>query len=140
MEHSRGGSMAAHRDGTERSEDHHRQLSKRVYRCHPRVAGFQQRNLHNGERGLLRTDSRDAIASAACRASEGRAVGKSNDEKHAMTPAELRAACDQAGGVYDLARMLGKRPKYLYRRINGESPISTMDELAIRQALYLAGE
>ena len=37
-----------------------------------------------------------------------------------MTPAKLRKACDKVGGVYAMARLLGKGhpPQYLYRRIN----------------------
>jgi hypothetical protein len=57
-----------------------------------------------------------------------------------MTPAQLRAACEQAGGVYKLAALIGKRAKYLYRRINGEVPISMIDDLAIRKALESHGK
>lgn len=55
-----------------------------------------------------------------------------------MTRSELRSACDQVGGVYVLAAMLGKRPKYLYRRLNGETEITTLDALAVQKVLELA--
>ena len=59
-----------------------------------------------------------------------------------MTPAKLRKACDKAGGVYAMARLLGKGhpPQYLYRRINRKVASSEMDALAIRKAIELASE
>lgn len=52
-----------------------------------------------------------------------------------MTPADLKKACDQAGGVYQLAEMIGKRPQYIYRRLRGQVDISRLDALGIRMAL-----
>jgi len=59
-----------------------------------------------------------------------------------MTPAKLRKACDKVGGVYAMARLLGKghTPHYLYRRINRKVAISEMDALAIRKAIEPASE
>src|SRR5262249_35317907 len=59
-----------------------------------------------------------------------------------MTPAKLRKACDKVGGVYAMARLLGKGhpPQYLYRRVNRKVAISEMDALAIRKAIELASE
>jgi DNA-binding transcriptional regulator YdaS (Cro superfamily) len=54
-----------------------------------------------------------------------------------MTPDDLKLACDRAGGVYALARMIGKWPKYLYRRINGDAPVSRMDALAVQKAVEI---
>jgi DNA-binding transcriptional regulator YdaS (Cro superfamily) len=57
-----------------------------------------------------------------------------------ITPAQLRKACDKVGGVYAMARLIGKghTPQYLYRRLKGKVKISEMDALAIRKALELA--
>ena len=52
-----------------------------------------------------------------------------------MTPNELRSLCNQVGGVYAMARLIGKTPKYLYRRINSEVAISELDVLAITRAV-----
>jgi hypothetical protein len=59
-----------------------------------------------------------------------------------MTPAKLRKACDNVGGVYATARLLGKGhpPQYLYRRINRKVASCEMDALAIRKAIELASE
>ena len=58
-----------------------------------------------------------------------------------MTPAKLRKACDKVGGVYTMARLLGKgHTPHVYRRINRKVAISEMDALAIRKAIELASE
>ena len=46
-----------------------------------------------------------------------------------MTPAKLRKACDKVGGVYAMARRLGKghTPQSLYGRINRKIAISKME-------------
>jgi hypothetical protein len=58
----------------------------------------------------------------------------------AMTPGQLRKACDRVGGVYAMARFIGKAstPQYLYRRLREEVAISAFDALAIRKALEMA--
>ena len=58
------------------------------------------------------------------------------------TPAKLRKACDKVGGVYAMARLLGKghTPQSLYRRINRKVVISEMDALAIHKAIEPASE
>jgi hypothetical protein len=58
-----------------------------------------------------------------------------------MTPADLRAICDSltdehgTGGQTRLARLLGWHYTTLWRKLNGKSPITQADELAIRQAV-----
>ena len=58
-----------------------------------------------------------------------------------MTPADLRAICDSlndergTGGQSKLARLLGWHHSTVWRKLNGRSPITTSDELAIRQAV-----
>jgi hypothetical protein len=60
-----------------------------------------------------------------------------------MTPADLRAICDSlndergTGGQSKLARLLGWNYSTLWRKLNGRSPISQSDELAIRKAMVL---
>jgi hypothetical protein len=57
-----------------------------------------------------------------------------------MTPADLRAICDSldddrgTGGQSKLARLLGWDYSTLWRKLNGKSPITQSDVLAIRQA------
>jgi len=58
-----------------------------------------------------------------------------------LTPAELRAACNSlndergTGRQTKLAHLLGWHFSTLWRKLNGNSPITLSDELAIRQAL-----
>jgi DNA-binding transcriptional regulator YdaS (Cro superfamily) len=58
-----------------------------------------------------------------------------------LTPADLRAICDTlndergTGGQSKLARLLGWHHSTLWRKLNGLSPITQSDELAIRQAV-----
>jgi DNA-binding transcriptional regulator YdaS (Cro superfamily) len=58
-----------------------------------------------------------------------------------MTPADLRAICDSLnvergmGGQSKLARLLGWRHSTVWRKLNGASPITKADELAIRRAV-----
>ena len=58
-----------------------------------------------------------------------------------MTPAELRAICNSlndehgTGGQSKLARLLGCHHSTIWRKLNGKSPITQSDELAIRQAV-----
>jgi hypothetical protein len=58
-----------------------------------------------------------------------------------MTPAALRAITislnDECGtgGQTKLARLLGWHHSTVWRKLNGKSPITQSDELAIRQAL-----
>ena len=58
-----------------------------------------------------------------------------------MTPADLRAICDSlndergTGGQSKLARLLGWHHSTVWRKLNGRSPITESDELAIRQAV-----
>ena len=60
-----------------------------------------------------------------------------------MTPADLRAVCDSlndeggTGGQTKLARLLGWNHSTVWRKLNGKSPITQSDELAIRQAQVL---
>jgi hypothetical protein len=56
-----------------------------------------------------------------------------------LTPADLRAICDSlndergTGGQSKLARFLEWDYSTLWRKLNGKSPITQSDELAIRQ-------
>jgi Bacterial regulatory protein, Fis family len=56
-----------------------------------------------------------------------------------MTPADLRAICEaldderDTGGQSKLARLLGWHYSTLWRKLNGKSPITQSDELAISQ-------
>ncbi len=52
-----------------------------------------------------------------------------------MNAVQLRAACNRAGSVSALARLIGKPRQYLQRRLRGECPVSKLDELAILKAL-----
>ncbi len=58
-----------------------------------------------------------------------------------MTPAQLRAICDSldeergTGGQTKLARLLGWYHSTVWRKLNGKSPITQSDVLAIRSAL-----
>ncbi|MEW4567403.1 hypothetical protein AB1L88_05995 [Tautonia sp. JC769] len=58
-----------------------------------------------------------------------------------MNPAELRAVCDSlndergTGGQSKLARLLDWHHSTVWRKLNGLSPITQSDELAIRQAV-----
>jgi hypothetical protein len=60
-----------------------------------------------------------------------------------MTIDDLRAFCDSlndehgTGGQSKLARLLGWHHSTVWRKLNGASPITQADELAIRQALVL---
>jgi hypothetical protein len=60
-----------------------------------------------------------------------------------MTPADLRAITmslnDErgSGGQSKLARLLDWHHSTVWRKLNGASPITQADELAIRQALVL---
>ena len=60
-----------------------------------------------------------------------------------MTPAELRAIIISfndnhgTGGQSKLARLLGWHHSTVWRKLNGKSPITQADELAIRQGLVL---
>ena len=61
-----------------------------------------------------------------------------------MTPADLRAICDSlndergTGGQSRLARLLGWHHSTVWRKLNGKSPITQCDELAIRQAVSVS--
>jgi DNA-binding transcriptional regulator YdaS (Cro superfamily) len=63
-----------------------------------------------------------------------------------MTPADLRSLCDSlndergAGGQSKLARLLGWHYSTVWRKLNGRSPITQSDELAIRQAVRSPAE
>jgi DNA-binding transcriptional regulator YdaS (Cro superfamily) len=50
---------------------------------------------------------------------------------------DLRAICESLGpgGQTKLARLLGSHHSTIWRKINGKSPITQSDELAIRQAI-----
>ncbi|MFI5459056.1 MAG: hypothetical protein ACHRXM_26815 [Isosphaerales bacterium] len=58
-----------------------------------------------------------------------------------VTAAGLRAICDSlndergTGGQSKLARLVGWNFSTLWRKLNGRSPITQSDELAIRQAV-----
>jgi hypothetical protein len=58
-----------------------------------------------------------------------------------MAPADPRAICDSlndergTGGQTKLARLLGWHYSTVSRKLNGKSPITQSDELAIRQAI-----
>jgi hypothetical protein len=58
-----------------------------------------------------------------------------------MTPANLRAICNSlngergTGGQTGLARLLKWYHSTIWRKLNGKSPITQANELAIRQAL-----
>jgi hypothetical protein len=58
-----------------------------------------------------------------------------------LAPADLRAICDSlndergTGGQSKLARLLDWHHSTVWRKLNGKSPITQSDELAIRQAL-----
>ncbi|MBV8591929.1 MAG: hypothetical protein JO212_18050 [Acetobacteraceae bacterium] len=62
-----------------------------------------------------------------------------------MTPANLRAICDSlndergTGGQTKLARLLGWHYSTLWRKLNGNSPITESDALAIQKAMENAG-
>ena len=63
-----------------------------------------------------------------------------------MIPADLRVICDSlddergTGGPTKLARLLDWHYSTLWRKLNGESPITQSDELAIRQVTILVRE
>jgi hypothetical protein len=58
-----------------------------------------------------------------------------------MTPADMRIICNKLndergpGGQSKLARLLGWTHSTVWRKLNGKSPITQSDELAIRGAL-----
>ena len=58
-----------------------------------------------------------------------------------MIPPNLRAICNSlndehnTGGQSKLARLLGWHRSTIWRKLNGKSPITQSDELAIRQAV-----
>ncbi len=60
-----------------------------------------------------------------------------------MTPADLLAICETfndergTGGQSRLARLLGWHQSTVWRKLNGKSPITQADELAVRQAVVL---
>ncbi len=60
-----------------------------------------------------------------------------------MIPADLRAITVSlndvrcTGGQTRLARLLGWHHSTVWRKLNGQSPITQSDDLAIRQALVL---
>jgi DNA-binding transcriptional regulator YdaS (Cro superfamily) len=62
-----------------------------------------------------------------------------------MTPADLRAICDSlkdergTGGQSRLARLLGWHHSTVWRKLNGKSPITESDALAIQKAVEMAG-
>jgi DNA-binding transcriptional regulator YdaS (Cro superfamily) len=61
-----------------------------------------------------------------------------------MTPAALRSICDSlndergTGGQTRLARLLGWHHSTVWRKLNGRSPITESDALAIQRAVELA--
>ena len=63
-----------------------------------------------------------------------------------LKPADLRVICDSlnnecsTGGQSKLARLLGWHHSTVWRKLNGRSPISQSDELAIRQAVSSPAE
>ena len=62
-----------------------------------------------------------------------------------MTRADLRAICDSlndergTGGQSKLAGLLGWDHSTVWRKLNGKSPITESDALAIRKAVELVG-
>jgi hypothetical protein len=58
-----------------------------------------------------------------------------------MTPSALRAICDSlndergTGGQTKLASSLGWHHSTVWRKLNGKSPITQSDQLAIRQVI-----
>src|SRR5438270_506255 len=97
-----------------------------MVRCEATEAAFQ-------EAGDGATDFRDHP-----RWSESTALPiKSNK----MIPADLRAICDSlndergTGGRSRLARLLGWQHSTVWRKLNGKSPITESDALAIQKAL-----
>lgn len=60
-----------------------------------------------------------------------------------MTPADLRSLCASlndergTGGQTRLARLLGWDHSTVWQKLNGKSPITQSDELAIRQSVSL---
>jgi DNA-binding transcriptional regulator YdaS (Cro superfamily) len=60
-----------------------------------------------------------------------------------MAPADLRAICDSlndergTGGQTKLARLLGWHHSTVWRKINGKSPITESDALAIQRAVEM---
>jgi hypothetical protein len=62
-----------------------------------------------------------------------------------MTPADLRAICESlngersTGGQSKLARLLEWDYSTLSRKLNGKSPITKSDALAIQKAVEMAG-
>ena len=58
-----------------------------------------------------------------------------------MTPADLRAICDSlndergTGGQTKLARLLGWRHSPVWRKLNGKSPITESDAMAVQKAV-----
>jgi hypothetical protein len=61
-----------------------------------------------------------------------------------MTPADLRSMCDSlnaergTGGQSRLARLLKWHHSTIWRKLNGQSPITESDALAIRKAVEMA--
>jgi hypothetical protein len=61
-----------------------------------------------------------------------------------MTPADLRSLCDSlndergTGGQTRLARLLDWDHSTVWRKLNGKSPITPSDELAILRAVETA--
>jgi DNA-binding transcriptional regulator YdaS (Cro superfamily) len=61
-----------------------------------------------------------------------------------MTPADLRAICDSlndergTGGQTKLARLLDWHHSTVWRKLNGRSPITESDALAIQKAVEMA--
>ena len=62
-----------------------------------------------------------------------------------MTAADLRAICDSlnyergTGGQFKLARLLDWNHSTVWRRLNGKSPLTEFDALAIQKAAEMAG-
>ncbi len=60
-----------------------------------------------------------------------------------MTPADLRAICDSlndehgTGGQSRLARLLDLHHSTVWRKLNGKSPITESDALAIQKAVEM---
>jgi DNA-binding transcriptional regulator YdaS (Cro superfamily) len=63
-----------------------------------------------------------------------------------MTPADLRAICDSlddergTGGQSRLASRLGWHHSTVWRKLNGQSPITESDALAIQKAVEMASD
>jgi DNA-binding transcriptional regulator YdaS (Cro superfamily) len=61
-----------------------------------------------------------------------------------MTPADLRAICNAlndergTGGQSKLARLLDWHHSTVWRKLNGQSPITESDALAIQKAVAMA--